>query len=133
MKATSTLLAALLVSTFTWRAASAQYPGAAVPVGYATVGAPAPGVAAGGCTSGTCGHAHLLNHFSLQKSGCGAGGCGHAGIHGTLAGWCAALKGRLCRPYPSNAPRIGKPEFPLGFPTHPYLRSPRDYFMMDDP
>ncbi|MFL5330661.1 MAG: hypothetical protein ACJ8C4_17300 [Gemmataceae bacterium] len=32
--------------------------------------------------------------------------------------------------YPSNAPTC-KPTGPLAFPTHPYVRSPRDFFMMD--
>ena len=42
---------------------------------------------------------------------------------------CAKCKGWLCKPYPSNAPVLRKTEYPLGFPNHPYVRSPRDYFM----
>ena len=85
------------------------------------------GIASGGCASGDCGKHSVLHKLGLKKSGCGASGCNGNG------GLCSALKGWLCRPYPSNAPRFGKPDYPLGFPTHPYLRSPRDYFMMDDP
>jgi hypothetical protein len=146
MKAIFTLLAAILVSTIPWSAASAQYPAQypgygmptsyAVPAGYAAPagpvadgGAVSGGIAGGGCASGDCGKHSLLHKIGL-KSGCGGHGCGANGCNG---GFCAALKGWLCRPYPSNAPRFGKPQYPLGFPTHPYLRSPRDYFMMDDP
>lgn len=160
MKAIFKLLAALLVSTIPWAAASAQYPpqyapqypgygmptsyavptSYAMPTSYAAPGAPvadgsvANGVVSGGCASGDCGKHSLLHKFGL-KSGCGGHGCGAhgCGANGCNGGLCAALKGWLCRPYPSNAPRFGKPEYPLGFPTHPYLRSPRDYFMMDDP
>ena len=142
MKAIFTLLAALLVSTIPWAAASAQYPaqypGYAMPAGYAQPSGPiadgsasaSAGVVSGGCASGDCGKHSLLHKLGLKKDGCGAQGCSG---HGCNGGFCAALKGRLCQPYPSNAPRFGKPDYPLGFPTHPYLRSPRDYFMMDDP
>jgi hypothetical protein len=148
MKAIFTLLAALLVSTIPWSAASAQYPaqyapqypGYGMPASYAAPGAPvadgsvSTGAVSGGCASGDCGKHSLLHKLGL-KSGCGAHGCSGNGCNGNgcNGGFCAALKGWLCRSYPSNAPRFGKPEYPLGFPTHPYLRSPRDYFMMDDP
>jgi hypothetical protein len=139
MKAIFTLLAALLVSTIPWAAASAQYPpqypGYAMPTSYAPPNGPVAdgsvpsSAVSGGCASGGCGKHSLLHKLGL-KSGCGGHGCG---AHGCNGGCCAALKGWLCRPLPSNAPRFGRPEYPLGFPTHPYLRGPRDYFMMDDP
>ena len=46
---------------------------------------------------------------------------------------CSALHGWLCRPCPSDAPTLRHAEYPLGFPNHPYVRSPRDYFMWNDP
>jgi len=149
MKAIFKLLAALLVSTIPWAAASAQYPaqyapqypGYAMPTAYAVPSGPvaggsvaggpvSSGVVSGGCANGDCGKFSVLHKLGIKKSGCGGHGCGANGCNGGL---CAALKGWLCQPYPSNAPRFGKPDYPLGFPTHPYLRSPRDYFMMDDP
>jgi len=33
-------------------------------------------------------------------------------------------------PYPSNAPTI-RPQGQLAFPSHPYVRSPRDFFMSE--
>jgi hypothetical protein len=30
-----------------------------------------------------------------------------------------------------NAPTWRNTDYPLGFPSHPYIRSPRDYFMVD--
>ena len=137
MKAIFTFAAAILVSTMPWSAASAQYPmqypGYAMPASYAATngtpadGAPAYAGATGGCASGDCGKFSVLHKLGIKKGGC-AGGCNGNGCNG---GFCAALKGLLCRPYPSNAPRFGKPDYPLGFPTHPYMRSPRDYFLDD--
>ena len=135
MKAIFTFAAAILVSTMPWSAASAQYPpqypGYAMPASYAAPNGPVAegampyGGATGGCASGDCGKFSLLHKLGVKKGGCNGHGC-HDGLF-------AGLKGLLCRSHPSNAPRFGKPEYPLGFPTHPYLRGPRDYFMMDDP
>src|SRR5207245_4093395 len=91
MKAIFTLLAALLVSTIPWAAASAQYPaqypGYAMPAGYAQPsgpvadGAASAGGASGGCASGDCGKHSLLHKLGL-KSGCGAHGCSGHGCNG---------------------------------------------------
>ncbi len=35
----------------------------------------------------------------------------------------------LTRPKPNTAPSLKRPQYPLGFPHSPYVRSPRDYFM----
>ncbi len=128
------------------------YPGSSGPVpngGPVANAAPVVGTTTGGCSS--CG-----------KSGCGAGsgsgllhnlgllgnlgcagcekphffhksskGCDSCGGKGNAL--CAAFKGWLCKPCPSDAPMCVKPGYPLGFPTHPYARSPRDYFMYYDP
>jgi hypothetical protein len=67
----------------------------------------------------------LLGKLGL-KSGTGCG----AGLNGGCGGLCSAMKGWLCRPYPSNAPACLNM---LGFAHHPYVRSPRDYFMHDNP
>jgi hypothetical protein len=37
----------------------------------------------------------------------------------------------LTRPKPNTAPSLKRPEYPLGFPQSPYVRSPRDYFMQE--
>jgi hypothetical protein len=134
MKATVSGLAAVLVSICALNTASAQAPYPAyqpypvMPVGYAV-----PGVghaAGGGCSTCNTGHSGLLGSLGLKSAighsaGCN-GGCNQCGA----GGLCAALKGWLCRPLPSTAPSCGGP---LGFPQHPYVRSPRDYFMNDDP
>jgi hypothetical protein len=142
MKATFTALAALLVSTITLNAASAQTPYPVTPAmngaqggyyaGPTPYAGPVDGVpTSGGCDS--CGKHPLLDKLGLHAQGgcksCG-GGCGDGKCGSAL---CAALKGWLCRPYPSNAPICRRAEYPLGFKTHPYARSPRDYFMFDDP
>ena len=140
MKATITGLAALLVSTFTLSTASAQDSYPVTPAGYAGSGAypaaayagPVAGTAAPGGCDCAGGKKKLLGKLGLKhdggcdgKGGCGSGKCG--------SGLCDALKGWLCRPYPSNAPSCHPLNYPLGFPHHPYVRSPRDYFMFDDP
>jgi hypothetical protein len=100
-----------------------------MPAGYSYPGyAPGPEVSAptGGCDS--CGgKVGLFGKLGLKSGGC-KGGCS-GGKCGDLSGKC---KSWLCRPFPSNAP-MWKAEYPLGFPTHPYARSPRDYFMANDP
>jgi hypothetical protein len=162
MKATLTALAAVLVAMIPLKSARAQmpngYPGAPAGYGYPAPGypgtgypgmgypgpgpvttnygpgpvasAPAPGCDScgksgwfskkGGCDScgtGGCG-----------KAGCGTGGCGSDGCG--CKGWLAKC---LCKKNPSTAPTLYKAEYPLGFPTHPYVRGPRDYFMWNDP
>jgi hypothetical protein len=131
MKATVSGLAVVLVSICALNTASAQapypvyQPYPVMPVGYAAPGAGYP-AATGGCSTCNTGHTGLLAKLGL-KQGCGnSGGCNQCGA----GGLCAALKGCLCRPLPSTAPSCGGP---LGFPQHPYVRSPRDYFMNDDP
>lgn len=145
MKATFTVLAALMVSTYTWTAASAQDPSPVMPAGHASVSVPAAGGCAScggttaGCESGTnCGSHGLLHKLGLKKgSACATGscqkqgGCNGDGCGSGNGGICASIKNWICRPCPSNAPRIGKPDYPLGFPTQPYARGPRDFFMMD--
>ena len=119
MRATVTALTALVVSTLTLNAASAQMPAYPVqPAAYGGYGAypgsggPAPSA---GPVVGTTAD----------------GGCSSCGGKGNAL--CAAFKGWLCRPCPSDAPMLRKDQYPLGFPTHPYARSPRDYFMYNDP
>jgi hypothetical protein len=151
MKGTLTHLAAMLVSTLALNSASAQAPypvaqaGSGYPAGYAQAEYSSNyGGAAQGCAGGNCGGG------GCASGKCG-GGCGAGGKYGILnylkcagcpgcekpqlfkkkddCGKCSALKGWLCRPCPSDAPVLRKAEYPLGFPTHPYARSPRDYFM----
>jgi hypothetical protein len=141
MRATISGLAALLVSTLTLNAALAQTPYPVTPVGYPGPGAYPAGYGApvnGTTTDGGCdcdgGKHHLLGRLGLKhKDGCD--GCGKSGgcDDGKCGRLCAAFKGWLCRPYPSNAPSCRPLQYPLGFPNHPYVRSPRDFFMFDDP
>jgi len=137
MRATCSALATLLVSTVTFSAASAQTPYPAYPVMPTAYGcadgscggtaAPVAGITtSGGCEG--CGKPSLLAKLGIHPRGCG--GCNTCG-HG--CGLCAAFKGWLCRPLPTDAPICRRSEYPLGFPNHPYARSPRDYFMFDDP
>jgi hypothetical protein len=129
MKATLTALAALLVSTIPLNPASAQGPAPVMEAGFGYGGpgnsaGPVASAPTGGCDS--CGKPSLWNKLGLKSGGCGKGGCdGKCG-----KGWLAS---KLCTPKPSNAPVLWKHEYPLGFPSHPYARSPRDYFMWNDP
>jgi hypothetical protein len=129
MKATITLLTALVVSTITFSTARAQYP--IQPIEPAGFGGK---VAQGGCADGSCGgstdgscgktglFAKLGLHGGCKGGGCGAGGCGTGLCSHKCLNW-------LCRPLPSNAPSCHSPDYPLGFPNSPYVRSPRDYFL----
>ena len=137
MKATITLFAALLVSACSLNAARAQDPMMIVPVGHAKSGGDcgcgAGGGAGGGCASGNCGSGHKPSAYTKlfnkgTHGGCnnGIGGCGNNGC-----GNKCSIFGFLCKPKPSNAPSCFKADYPLGFPNHPYVRSPRDYFMHD--
>jgi hypothetical protein len=139
MKATITLLTALVISTITFSTARAQYP--LQPIEQTGFGKATTGGCSdcdggkgklfghhggGGCADGSCGKTGFLGHLGLGKGDCGKGGCGAGGC-----GQKCCLMKWLCRPLPSNAPSCCRPDYPLGFPQHPYLRSPRDYFMMD--
>jgi hypothetical protein len=123
MKSTIALLTALVVSASIFSTARAQEP--IQPVGFGSKlfgGGCADGSCGEGCTDGSCGgKAHLFGKLchGSGKDGCGTGGCGHKCC---LFGW-------LCKPCPSTAPSCRKPEYPLGFPSSPYVRSPRDYFL----
>lgn len=73
---------------------------------------------------GNCGPAfghgpHWPGHHAGYGHGCGDGGCGKTGFWAWLTAPC-----------PSSAPSR-RTDYPLGFPSHPYARSPRDYFMVD--
>jgi hypothetical protein len=128
MKATLAVLAALLVSTIPLNPASAQSPGQypVTPAAYGSAPGPEASAPTGGCDS--CGgKTSWLSKLGLKSGGCNSGGC--SGKCGDLSGKC---KSWLCRPFPSDAPTC-KAQYPLGFPTHPYARSPRDYFMANDP
>jgi len=47
-------------------------------------------------------------------------------------GW--KLGGHGCAGYPgAGIPQLGNPQGTLVFPHHPFVRSPRDYFMYDIP
>jgi hypothetical protein len=136
MKATLTALAALLVSAIPLTSASAQSPEAVMPAGYGNAGGgypigPVASAPTGGCDS--CGKPSLLGKVGLKSGGCE--GCGKLGLGKGGCSKCGGgpFKQWLCKPYPSNAPVLWKNEYPLGFPTHPYARSPRDYFMWNDP
>lgn len=129
MKATFALLTALLVSTLCVSNARAQYPVQPVVFGGKAV--------TGGCSDGSCGQT-----ASCGDQGCGskpglfgkkAAKCGNAGCSNNKCGHKCWLWGCLTKSLPSNAPRCNKPEYPLGFPNSPYVRSPRDYFMVDMP
>src|SRR5437016_3687655 len=127
MKATLTALAALLVTTVPLNPASAQspYEYPVMPAGYGypvAMAGPAASAPTAGCAS--CGKPGLAGKHGLLAKGCD--GCG---------GKCGDgfLKKYLCKPFPSNAPALWHHEYPLGFPSHPYARSPRDYFMWNDP
>jgi hypothetical protein len=147
MKATLMQLAALLVSVLTLNAASAQSPYPVPPPGYGYPGygqaqAPAPGpytsnfgggapaAPSGGCATcgdsgcSSCAKGSMLGKLGLKSSG-GCSSCNKCG------GLCGCFKGWLCKPFPSDAPVLKHAEYPLGFPNHPYIRSPRDYFMDD--
>jgi hypothetical protein len=93
--------------------------GFAVAVAFGmSAAAQAGGPAATGCSdcNSGCGK---LSLFDRWKCGWGCGwGCNSGGL-------CAWLK----RPCPSSAPFLRQQDLPLGFPNHPYVRSPRDYFM----
>lgn len=155
MKATLTWLAAILASTLTLNAASAQDPYQVAPAGYGYAG-PVPGEStsnygghagkgcaggdcgSGGCASGKCGAAAgggKLKQFANYLCCAGCPGCQKpelfhkkkgCGCNGPFKNW-------LCKPCPSDAPVLWHAQYPLGFPTHPYVRSPRDYFMANDP
>jgi hypothetical protein len=134
MKATIALLTALLVSTICVSNARAQYPIQPVVFGgHAMTGGCADGscgAVGGGCKG--CGKPGL---FGKKIHGCGKDGCKTCGkgLGNNGCGHKCWLIECLTRPMPSNAPRCNKPEYPLGFPSSPYVRSPRDYFMVDMP
>ena len=113
MKATITLLTALLVSTISFNTAQAQ--DSIQPVGFGGK------VVSGGCADGSCGGGYGEAHlFGKLAHNCGHHhGCGHK----------CALFDWWKRSLPSDAPSCRRPDYPLGFPNSPYLRSPRDYFM----
>lgn len=120
--------------------ASADGPAAPAPMGAAPVN----GVVSGNCGGG-CGFAHhdsrfgwnpLLRKLAFWKRDNGCGTCGDRG--GLLArlrglspfgGGCGAGgcggNAPAFNPYPNGVPGT------LVFPQHPYVRSPRDFFMLD--
>ena len=117
MKATITLLTALLVSTISFNTTRAQ--DSIQPVGFGGK------VVSGGCADGSCGGGGGEAHLFGKKAHNGAcqKGCGHrCAILDHICGWWK-------RSLPSDAPSCRRPDYPLGFPNSPYLRSPRDYFM----
>jgi hypothetical protein len=106
----------------------------------------------GGCASGKCGSGGCGKWGSGGCGKCGGGSCAKqilqylccAGCAGCqkpelfkkkhdCGCKCSALKSWLCKPCPSDAPVLWHAQYPLGFKTHPYARSPRDYFMWNDP
>jgi hypothetical protein len=133
MKATLFALAALLVSVIPINPAAAQspYQYPVMPTGYGYPGY-APGPVASAPTAGcdSCGaKPGLLGKLGFKSSGCANGGCASGGCGGKGGDLCSQCKGWLCKPHPSDAPVLWKNQYPLGFPTHSYARSPRDYFM----
>lgn len=132
MKATVTLLAAILASAFSFSAARAQYPIQPVAFGAkATTGGCADGScgASAGCSNCGGGTKHLFAFKKSKNGSCGADGCNSGCGH--QCPLVDKLCGCLCKTLPSNAPSCHRPNYPLGFPNSPYVRSPRDYFMMD--
>jgi hypothetical protein len=146
MKATLTALAALLVATVPLGAVRAQ-----APYGYPTMPpgyGPGPGYVASNYSPGPvasapapgCDSCGKPGWFSKSKScgceTCGKDACKKKGCDSCGKDSCGCegwLKKCLCKKCPSNAPVLYKAEYPLGFPNHPYVRSPRDYFMWNDP
>lgn len=139
MKRICTALAAMLATGFFASQASAQgpAPGAiSYGPGYATVGgdAGAPAAAApstapvmegtvsGGCKSGFHPLARLRGH-----GGCHA--CGHGAGFGF--GICSKIGGLFSNALASAPPAPPAEGGTLAFPHHTFVRSPRDFFMMD--
>jgi hypothetical protein len=139
MKAMLSWLAALLVTTVPLSAASAQTPYPVTPAAYGYPSFDATPYAVGyaghqdgGCATCGGGKASVLSKLGLKPGGCNS--CGKGGCNGKCGGGlCSAFKGWLCTPKPSDAPVLWHAQYPLGFPQHPYVRSPRDYFMWNDP
>lgn len=107
MKAAFASLGAVLLTVSFIGGASAQ--SAVTPVRHTSYY----GGAVGGCDEGC-----KKSWFGSRSDGCRSDRSGNF-----LLNW-------IKKPCPSCAPTI-RPQYPLGFPTHPYARSPRDYFMID--
>ncbi|MBX7102913.1 MAG: hypothetical protein K1X57_02455 [Gemmataceae bacterium] len=91
------------------------------------------GPATGGCSTGWV---NPFARFGTSSCGCGSSapslfskgcdsGCGSGCNTFNLGIW-----DWIKSPCPSSAPSH-RAYAPLGFPTSPYVRSPRDYFMVD--
>jgi len=64
----------------------------------------------------TCGHHSTLRSWTNNAAGLPAGGFGRGHGHAAAPAY---------NPYPNGVPGT------LVFPQHPYIRSPRDFFMVD--
>ena len=79
-------------------------------------------------TSGRYGlHPVLKRLFHIKDAGCGKDGCGKEGCAKGGKGHAAPVGHPGFAGPPSNPATGGT----LAFPQHPYVRSPRDFFMMD--
>lgn len=113
----ATMMAAAVGLSLSWAgSASANWPG------YN----PSANGGCAGCGDGYAAHAGY--GYPVAHGGCGASGHGSSWF--SLTGVKNSIKGFFARPCPSNAP-TWRTELPLGFPSHPYVRSPRDYFMYE--
>lgn len=119
------LAAALAVLTFAGEA-SAQAPGM-MPYGPGYAGAP-------GGEGGTIqkqyglhpGLKRLIPHRIGCRGGCGGGICGRLG-----AKLGAAWGGMIAKHAGDGPPPGGVNGGTLAFPNHPFVRGPRDFFMLD--
>lgn len=139
-------MAAVAALAFTAAPAAAQYP--VQPAGYtgsACGGSSTGGCSAGcglghggwlkgGCLHGQCGDGKFGWHPLLQKRGwgsCAHGGCTHGLFGGTFHGKLLGLGGGFGgngQTLPVADPRNAGQ---LVFPQNPFVRGPRDYFMVD--
>jgi hypothetical protein len=92
----------------------------------------------GGCDNGSC-KTNWLDRF--KGNGC------NSFDNGCNTSWWGKFKNNDCnscggnafidalhwykKPCGLNAPTWRNTDHPLAFPSHPYIRSPRDYFMVD--
>lgn len=80
----------------------------------------------------TAGAASANSPVNYDCTGCGpnANGGQCAGTHWRPGYFCQKFTNWVKAPCPSSAP-TRRTDAPLAFKSHPYARSPRDYFMQD--
>jgi len=105
-----------------------------ITTGVTNAGGPSSGCSS--CDGGSC-KPSLFDKFKGHGDDCGScspswfgkhkgydscDGCNDGKGLGGIWGWCK-------RPCGNPAPTWRNTGYPLAFPSHPYIRSPRDYFM----